>query len=285
MFSENLEFDRRTFMLLKGLTAVIVGGSGGLGLEIGRTLSGEGARIVIMDRNVESCEAGVSALKKDGISDAAAIVVEISSPESVAHAFATLDEQIGKFDILINSAGVREVKNVFDLEPAEWDKVIAINLSGPFYCSREAAKRLSKTGGGAIVNIASVAALIGITHRPAYTASKHGIVGLTRNLAKDLASFNIRVNAVAPGTVRTPMTEAYYSDEAFVRGMEQVVPLGSKGTVRDVANAVLFLSSPMSNFITGVILPVDGGWSSEKSYAVGGTQSAYTSAASSRMVP
>jgi NAD(P)-dependent dehydrogenase (short-subunit alcohol dehydrogenase family) len=271
-------------MLLKGSTAVIVGGSGGLGLEIARTFSREGARVVIMDRNADVCEVGVSTLQKDGVSNVAAIIVDVSSPESVAQAFAALDGQIGKFDILINSAGVREVKNVFDLEPAEWQKVIAINLSGPFYCSREAAKRLSKTGGGAIVTIASVAALIGITHRPAYTASKHGIVGLTKNLAKDLAPFNIRVNAVAPGTVRTPMTEAYYSDEAFVRGMDEVVPLGSKGTVRDVANAVLFLSSSMSNFITGVILPVDGGWSSEKSYAVGGAQSAYTSSASSRMV-
>jgi NAD(P)-dependent dehydrogenase (short-subunit alcohol dehydrogenase family) len=270
-------------MLLENSTAVIVGGSGGLGLEIGRTFAREGASIVVLDRTMDICESAVKTLKKDGVTNVIGIQVDVSDPVSVEKAFIDLDRESDKYDVLVNCAGVREVKNVFDLDPKEWQKVIAINLSGPFYCAREAAKRMRNTGGGAIVNIASVAALIGITHRPAYTASKHGIIGLTKNLAKDLASYNIRVNAVAPGTVRTPMTEAYYSDEAFVHGMDQVVPLGSKGNVSDVANAVLFFSSAMSAFVTGTVLPVDGGWSSEKSYAYGNS-SAFTSANSSQMV-
>jgi 3-oxoacyl-[acyl-carrier protein] reductase len=271
-------------MLLENSTAVIVGGGGGLGLEIGRTFAREGANIVVLDRTTDVCESAIRTLKKDGVSNALGVQVDVSDPNSVEKAFIDLDQRPIKFDVLVNSAGVREVKSVFELDPKEWQKVIAINLSGPFYCAREAAKRMRSTGGGAIVNIASVAALIGITHRPAYTASKHGIVGLTKNLAKDLAPYNIRVNAVAPGTVRTPMTEAYYSDEAFVRGMDQVVPLGSKGNVTDVANAVLFFSSAMSSFVTGAVLPVDGGWSSEKSYAYGSSSTAYTSSNSGRMV-
>jgi NAD(P)-dependent dehydrogenase (short-subunit alcohol dehydrogenase family) len=153
-----------------------------------------------------------------------------------------------------------------------------VNLNGVFYCSREAARRMTDKG-GSILNIASVAGLLGIPHRPAYTATKHAVIGLTRNLAIDLAPHRIRVNAVSPGTVRTPLTEPYYADPQFITSLEQVTPLGSAGTVEDVANALVFLASPYASYLTGIVLPVDGGWSSTKSYAYGGGSSYFLSGA------
>lgn len=259
--------------LLKGKTAIVTGASGGLGLAISQLFVANGARLVALEHRAELAAA---ALTKASAADGVALTVDVASAASVAEAFAELDRQGVRADILVNCAGVREVQTVLDLDPAEWDRVIAINLSGPFYCAKEAARRMIGLGGGAIVNIASVAGMMGITHRPAYTASKHGLIGLTRNLAKDLAPHGIRVNAVAPGTIRTPMTDSYFHNEAFVAGLNHVVPLGAGGSPEDVAEAVLYLASPKASFVTGIVLPVDGGWSSEKGYAVGDGPSPYT---------
>lgn len=261
--------------------AAITGCAGGLGLAIARRLAASGARIVALDRDAASCDRAVSALVEAGFSDAVGVAADVASSRAVESAFAEIDHRVGRLDILVNCAGVREVKSVIDLEAEEWDRVIAINLSGPFYCTKEAARRMRHTGGGSIINISSVAAFMGMPHRPAYNASKAGLAGLTRNLAKDLAPMGIRVNAVAPGLLRTDLTEAYFKDAAFVDGLQTIVPLGGAGGPDDVANAVRFLCSPMSKFITGVVLPVDGGWSAEKGYTVGAGPSPYTSASSS----
>jgi len=194
---------------------------------------------------------------------------DVRSSAEVAASFDQLANRAGRIDILVNCAGVREMKAALDLPAFEWDDVIAINLSGTFYCCQAAARWMSRNSGGAIVNISSVAGVIGLPRRPAYTASKHGVVGLTKNLAKDLAQFNIRVNAIAPGTIRTPLTESHFHDEAYLRSLSQVVPLGTAGTPQDVAQAALFLASDMSSFVTGVVLPVDGGWLAEKGYRYG----------------
>jgi 3-oxoacyl-[acyl-carrier protein] reductase len=125
-----------------------------------------------------------------------------------------------------------------------------------------------RTGsGGSIINIASVAGLIGISSRVAYTAAKHGVVGMTKTLARDLAAHRIRVNALCPGLVRTPLNDSYFYDEAFVAGLASLVPLGTAGQPSDMANVAVFLASDMASFVTGVALPVDGGWLAEKSYA------------------
>lgn len=263
-------------MLIKDKIAVVTGASGGLGMAISKTLAEHGARIVAMDMNAEKVAQACAELEKSGAKGVVGIVADVSSAESVADAFAALKAKTGKLDILVNNAGVREIKNALDLEPAEWDRVIATNLSGPFYCTREAGRMMRDAGaGGTIVNIASVAGLTAISHRPAYSAAKHGLVGLTKNLARDLAPFKIRVNAVAPGLVRTPLTESYFQDESFFQGLRENVPFFDRGGGRDVANAVLYLVSPLADFVNGITLPVDGGWLAEKGYASSGAKNFY----------
>jgi NAD(P)-dependent dehydrogenase (short-subunit alcohol dehydrogenase family) len=149
----------------------------------------------------------------------------------------------------------------------EWDNVIAVNLSGTFYCCQAVAGVMREAGGGAIVNIASVGGLIGLTRRPAYTAAKHGVVGLTKSLARDLGPAGIRVNAICPGLIRTPLTEQYFAEDAFEEGLRTVIPQGRAGTAADVADAALYLASDQAAYVSGVALTVDGGWLAEKSFA------------------
>ena len=151
----------------------------------------------------------------------------------------------------------------------EWDNVIAVNLSGTFYVCQAAARRMRESGGGSIVNIASVGGLVGLSHRPAYTAAKHGVVGLTKSLARDLAADGIRVNAICPGLIRTLLTESYFGDGSFERSLRDDRPLGRHGEPRDVANAALYLASDLGSYVNGIALTVDGGWLAEKSFVAG----------------
>ncbi len=268
-------------MSLKNKTAVIVGGGGGIGLAIAEEFVRAGAGLIIMDISPEKLQAARDHLKNQGLPEPRmTLTLDVSSARSVAGAFSEIDQASEPLDILVNAAGVREVKNIYDLPPDEFDRVIHINLCGTYYCCREAAIRLKKLGGGSILTVASVAGLTGLPCRPAYNASKHALVGLSKNLALDLGPDKIRVNVIAPGTIRTPMTEAYYGSRAFLEGLDELVPLGSSlGGARDVARAAVFLCSDQAEFISGVCLPVDGGWSAGKSYALG-KATPYTSAGS-----
>jgi meso-butanediol dehydrogenase/(S,S)-butanediol dehydrogenase/diacetyl reductase len=265
-------------MQFENVNAVVVGCGGGLGIAIAQNLAAQGASIAALDFSLELADKAVATLRDAGPGKPFAVQVDVASAPSVARAFQEVDRRFERLDILVNCAGIREVKTIYDLTPEEFERVIAVNLNGTFFCAREAALRMRPTGGGSIVNIASVAGAIGITHRPAYVASKHGVVGLGKNLATDLAKDHIRVNTVGPGTIRTPMTEGYYADESFIAGLNEVVPMGAGGDPGDIADAVSFLCSRQAKFITGAYLPVDGGWLSSKSYSVGGASSVYNSA-------
>lgn len=270
----------RGALSLQGRVALVAGAAGGIGHASAVRLLQAEARVILLDCDERAGQAAQESLRQDGLEAVDYVPVDVSSSESVAAAFDEADSLTGRMDILVNSAGIREIKPVTELDPLEWQRVLAINLSGPFHCIQQAIPRMQSVGGGSIVNIASVAGLIGMANRPAYTASKHGLVGLTRNLAHDLGPDRIRVNAIAPGTVRTSMTEAYYGDEDFLRQAEAAVPLGFGGTTSQVADAVLYLCSDLSAYVSGVVLPVDGGWLAEKNYAPTTTDGAYGGRAS-----
>jgi NAD(P)-dependent dehydrogenase (short-subunit alcohol dehydrogenase family) len=239
---------------LENKVALVTGAASGIGLEITRRFASEGARVVAVDR-----------------ADPADIRCDVRSAAEVEAAFA----QAGTVDVLVNAAGVREIGDVYTLEPAAWEDVIAVNLSGTFYCCQAAARRMRDGGrGGAIVNISSVGGLVGLAHRPAYTAAKHGVVGLTKSLARDLGPAGIRVNAICPGLIRTPLTERYFAEDAFEEGLSTVIPQGRAGVAADVAAAALYLASDEAAYVSGVALTVDGGWLAEKSFAAGDAASA-----------
>ena len=238
--------------MLKNRVVLVTGAASGIGREIAERFAREGARVTGFDR------AGEVAIHGD-----------VRSPADAERAVGQVVESEGRIDVLVNSAGVREIGDVYTMATDEWDNVIAVNLSGTFYCCQAAARRMRESGGGVIVNISSVGGLIGLARRPAYTAAKHGVIGLTKSLARDLGPAGIRVNAICPGLIRTPLTEQYFAEEAFEEGLRTVVPQGRAGLAADVADAALYLASDQSAYVNGVALTVDGGWLAEKSFAAG----------------
>jgi len=238
--------------LLEQRVALVTGAASGIGRAIAERFAAEGARVSGFDREGDVTFHG-----------------DVRSPVDVEDAVGRVVAAEGRIDVLVCSAGVREIGDVYTMPTDEWDNVIAVNLSGTFYCCQAAARHMRESGGGAIVNLSSVGGLIGLARRPAYTAAKHGVVGLTKSLARDLGPAGIRVNAICPGLIRTPLTEQYFADDAFEEGLRTVVPQGRVGVADDVADAALYLASDQSAYVNGIALTVDGGWLAEKSFAAG----------------
>ena len=164
-------------------------------------------------------------------------------------------------DVLVNSAGMREFADPLEITEADWARVLTVNLSGTFHVAQGVARRLKTAGKtGAIVNVASTSGLVASENRAAYVSAKHGVVGLTKQLALDLGPVGIRVNAVAPGVIRTPMTELYFSDPDMIERLRRAYPLGRAGAPEEVAEVIAFLASERARYVTGTVVPVDGGY-------------------------
>jgi NAD(P)-dependent dehydrogenase (short-subunit alcohol dehydrogenase family) len=187
--------------------------------------------------------------------------VDVANLASAADLIEAAEASLGRLDVLVNSAGIREIVSVLDLSFEEWQRVINVNLTGTFLPSQAFARRIVNQGKtGQIVNLASTLGLMAAPNRAAYTASKHGVVGLTREMALELGDKGVRVNAVAPGVVRTPLTERYFQDPAYAQAIRDIHALGRWGEPDEIARAILFLADETNGFITGTILTVDGGW-------------------------
>jgi 3-oxoacyl-[acyl-carrier protein] reductase len=241
---------------LKGHTAVITGGGRGIGKAIAVYLAQKGVNIVVVDVNADIAGEASLELEKLGVKTLP-LKADVSNSADAASIFAKAVEVFGKVEILINNAGITRDGLLLRMKEEDWDAVININLKGTFLCSKEAIKVMAKQRYGRVINIASVVAFMGNPGQANYSASKAGIVGLTKTTAKEYASRGITVNAVAPGFITTAMTDAL--PENIKQEMLKAIPMSKFGTVDDVANAVAFFASPESGYVTGHVIHVNGG--------------------------
>jgi 3-oxoacyl-[acyl-carrier protein] reductase len=243
-------------MRLAGKVALVTGGGRGIGREIAMTLAGEGADIVIWDVNptdaANTCKE-IESLGRKTLADQ----VDVTNFEIVEVAVNKILDKYGKLDILVNNAGITKDNLLLRMSQQEWDAVINVNLKGTFNCTKAVFRPLSKQRSGRIINIASIIGIIGNYGQANYAASKAGIIALTKTSARELASRNVTVNAIAPGFIQTEMT-AKLTEDVKAKMME-AIPMRKLGTPRDVANACLFLASNEADYITGQTIVVDGG--------------------------
>ncbi len=245
---------------LQPKTALVTGGNGGIGLAMAQGLVDAGARVAVVGRNPDKLRAAVEALTRRG-GQAQAYQADVSDEAAVAALFDQVAADFGRLDILVNNAGTNIRKPVQDLTLAEWNAVLDTNLTSAFLCSR-AAYPLLKKQGGKVINIGSMTSIFGASFAPAYSASKGGIVQLTRALATGWAADDIQVNAILPGWIDTELTQ---KARAQVTGLDGRIvartPAGRWGRPEDLAGTAVFLASAASDFVTGTAIPVDGGYS------------------------
>jgi 3-oxoacyl-[acyl-carrier protein] reductase len=243
-------------MKLKNKTAIVTGAGRGIGRGIAIALAKEGCDLVVSDINQEDCEKVAEEIKKLGVKSLA-VKCDVSNKKEVEELFKETTKEFGKLDILVNNAGIFPFVPFKDMQEADWDKVLNVNLKSVFLCSQEAAKIM--TEGGRIINISSIASFIGFEGLVHYCASKGAINSMIRALALELAPQKITVNAVAPGAIETPGASKGSTEETKKQTIA-AIPLARMGKPEDIANAVLFLASDESSYITGQTIIVDGGW-------------------------
>ena len=244
-------------------TVIVTGGASGIGAATARRAHAEGAAVVIVDTD----QAGADKLAAElGPERSMAVALDVSDAVQVQACIEAAETRFGHLDVLVNSAGVRDTHSLLDLPSERWRRVMAINSEGVFNTSQAFVRKVRGKRAAAIVNVASTAGIIGIVNRPVYVASKHAVVGLTREMAIDYAGDNIRVNAVCPGMVYTPMTASYFEKPEDAERIAHSMPLGRAGKPEEIAAVILFLASDDASFVTGAVLPADGGFTAGKGH-------------------
>jgi len=243
-------------MTISGKIALVTGAAQGIGRDIALALASDGADVAICDVNLDA------ALKTTGDIEAKgrkslALKANVASSAEVTAMIDQVVEKFGRIDILVNNAGITRDGLILRMKEEDWDLVLSINLKGSFLCTKAALKYMTKQRGGNIINIASIVGAMGNAGQANYVASKAGLIGLTKTIAREYANRGITSNAVAPGFIDTAMTQAL--SETVRAELSKQIPLGKLGTPEDVANAVRFLASPWAQYITGQVIHVNGG--------------------------
>lgn len=244
-----------------GKTAFVTGAASGMGLAAATAYAKAGANVVISDRNADALEQAAEALRAHG-GNVLAVTCDVADAQQVKDAIATTVETFGSLDMAYNNAGIQsDAANLADIEVDAYDHMISINLRGVFICMKYELEQMEKQGSGSIVNCSSLGGFVGVPGRSTYHAAKHGVHGLTKTAGLEYAPQGIRVNAVAPGIIDTPMVaEMKTRETAVMDEMMRDVPIKRLGTAEEVAAAVMWLSSPASSFVVGHVIAVDGGY-------------------------
>ncbi|MCL7413985.1 MAG: 3-oxoacyl-ACP reductase FabG [ANME-2 cluster archaeon] len=242
-------------MRLKNKVVIITGAGSGIGKETALLFEKEGAKVVVADMNEKTGEETVAEIKKNG--EGFFVQLDVSDREQSKQMVKTTLEKYGRIDVLINNAGIVQDAFLSKMTEEQWDKVIDINLTGVFNCTQAVVEAMMNQGNGVIINASSIVGLNGNVGQVNYAATKAGLIGMTKTLAKELGKKGIRVNAVAPGFITTPMTSNV--PEKILEMMKEKTPLRRLGEPKDIANAYLYLASDEANFVNGAVLCVDGG--------------------------
>ena len=242
-----------------GKVALVTGAAGGIGRATAVAFAAEGARVAILDRTSEVLKDAEAAARALG-GDVMALACDVSSPEQVEDAVRRVVERFGRLDVAFNKAGIEnEAAPLHEIPVEAWDRILDVNLRGTFLCMKHEIAQMLRQGGGAVVNTSSGAGICGVAGGASYAASKHAIIGMTKSAALDYAKRNVRVNAVLPGNIATPMMDRFTGGD--IQKAIDLEPVGRLGRPEEIAEAVLWMASDLGGFVTGSAVVVDGGWS------------------------
>lgn len=251
--------DNDNWLGLDSAVCVVTGAAGGIGREIAAALVGQGARVVLLDRDAAGCAHLAEQLSSRAAEPVQAIACDIADPESVRQAAAQVESRFGGCDVLVNNASVLQPGGIEEISLEKWNQVLSVNLNGYLLCSQAFGRSMLARGRGRLVHIASIAAHSPQTWSGAYSAAKAGVSMLSRQIASEWGPRGVRSNAVCPGLIRTPLSAAFYADPQIERQRCAMTANGRIGEPTDIANAVLFLASPRADYVNGAELTVDGG--------------------------